>query len=135
LPFGAVGTSSTGHWVISEICGTPECGATASGSLFGIPFTVDLSRSGTGTTYTGFTSAGLVYSLIPGTPRLASFSGCYEVNPVPATLSIRVTVTHASPRGGLWAADKWSGTATLLNYLYSGITCGTYSANFTLRSS
>jgi hypothetical protein len=140
VPFGAVGTSSTGHWVINEICGAPECDAAASGSLFGIPFAVDLHRSGagatyTGATYTGATSVGLVYALIPVAPRLTDFSGCYYPNPEAGTLSIRVTVTHASPIGGLWAADKWSGTATLLHFLDSGVTCGIYSAKFTLRSS
>jgi hypothetical protein len=138
-PFGAVGTSSADHWVINETCGTPRCDAIASGSLSGVPFEAVLSRSDRGTTYTGatFTGAatvGLVYPLNPGAPRLTNFSGCYRVNPVPGTLSIRVTVTHASPAGGLWAADKWSGTATALNVLDGG-TCGIYSATFTLRSS
>jgi len=51
----------------------------------------------------------------------------------PNILSIRITVTHASPIAGRWGADKWGGSATL--HFQSSTTCTIYTINFALNSS
>jgi len=125
-PFGPTGKSSLDPWKINADCYSGQCGATVSGSLFGVGFMTDLSRGGTGTTYTGTADTGPV-----GTDF---FSGCYNSPGIsPNILSIRITVTHASPIAGRWGADKWGGSATL--YFESSTTCAVYTINFALNSS
>jgi len=99
LPYGEVGKKSSDSWQISADCSKSNCGALVSGSLFSYTFAMHLERGNSGRLFTG-------------SKVVTSFSGC---NPRgdSDTLSIRIAITHASPQGSAWTADKWTGSATL----------------------
>jgi serine/threonine protein kinase len=99
LPYGEVGKKSSDSWQISADCSKNNCGAFVSGSLFSYTFAMHLERGSSGRLFTG-------------SKVVTSFSGC-DPKGDSDTLSIRIAITHASPQGSAWTADKWTGSATL----------------------
>jgi hypothetical protein len=119
-PWGAIGKSSSDPWTVTSDCGSDQCGATVSGAIFENTFSMRLNRGTSGAQYTGTTTVN-------------NFSTC-DGKPVSGdTLSISITITHATLVANVWTADKWDGTATL--YFPGSASCYADTFKFSEHSS
>ena len=93
------GNSWQDSWSFTPRCSSGPCDVTLKGAYNGWSFTATLTRSGT--TYSG-------------TAELKGYSYCVtQSNSIIDTLTITITAKSAAARGTEWAAESFSGAATL----------------------